>query len=310
MLGLKQILYEPESRVSFSLEKPEHKNDYQIIDSIAFDNEEMGSQVIKFNQNLNTIIGGRSSGKSILLGCLATSIDPKLKAKKETSYNSKYNAMVDNLKKKATVTWCDKTTKSRKIIYYSQSEISEIVRLDEYGISGINDLVQNIIKRDQEKFLKIQNYEAALISNRTEINSKINDFCELKKQIDEKLQDIANIGNKSGIVAEIAKIQNEIDAIKKSIEGYLSEEEDKKYKKQKEQVVKFGQANQYLNSDINQFSLAKEIDIFTSIDSMLSSFSQEQKESLSTFYEELKKEITQLVSTLKEREQTIIKIYI
>nr|WP_318740916.1 hypothetical protein [uncultured Treponema sp.] len=288
--GLKQIIYEPETRVLVQEEKPEHKNDYQIIDSITFDNEEMGSQIIKFNPNLNTIIGGRSSGKSILLGCIATSIDPKRKAKKETSYNSKYNAMVDNLKKKATVTWCDKTTKSRKIIYYSQSEISEIVRPDEYGISGINDLVQNIIKRDQEKFLKIQNYEAALISNRTEINSKINDFCELKKQIDEKLQEIANIGNKSGIVAEITKIQNEIDFIKKSIEGYLSEEEDKKYKKQKEQVVKFGQANQYLNSDINQFSLAKEIDIFTSIDSLLSSFSQEQKESLSTFYEELKKE--------------------
>ena len=47
--GLKQIIYEPESRVKIQLEKPEQKNDYQIIDSITFDNEKMGKQKIEFN---------------------------------------------------------------------------------------------------------------------------------------------------------------------------------------------------------------------------------------------------------------------
>ena len=43
--GLKQIIYEPESRVKFQADKPEQKNDYQSIDSITFDNEEMGNHL-------------------------------------------------------------------------------------------------------------------------------------------------------------------------------------------------------------------------------------------------------------------------
>lgn len=69
--GLKQILYEPESRVHIGATVPEFKNDYEVIDHIKLDNNDVFNKEIYFNQNLTTIIGGRSSGKSTLLQCLA-----------------------------------------------------------------------------------------------------------------------------------------------------------------------------------------------------------------------------------------------
>lgn len=288
--GLKQIIYEPEDRVRVQADKPEQKNDYQIIDSIVFNNETMGNQKIEFNQNLNTIIGGRSSGKSILLGCLATNIDPNISAKENTSYNAKYNSLVKTLSKSASVTWRDKTTKSRKIIYYSQSTISERVRPDEYGISGINELVQDIIKKDNDKSQELQKYDSVMGANRTEINTKINDFTELQNQIDEKNNQIADIGNKAGIVIEIEKIQNEIETIKKSIDGYLTDEEDKKYKRFKDQVVKSEQKIRLLKSDIDQLNIAMDTELFVSIDTLISTFSVDSKEEITSFYEALKTE--------------------
>lgn len=288
--GLKQIIYEPESRISLQIDKPEFKNDYQIIDSIVFNNGAMGNQKIEFNQNLNTIIGGRSSGKSILLGCLATNIDSNISAKENTSYNVKYNALVKSLSKSASVTWRDKTTKSRKIIYYSQSTISERVRPDEYGISGINELVQDIIKKDNDKSQELQKYDSVMGANRTEINTKINDFTELQNQIDDKNNQIADIGNKAGIVIEIEKIQNEIETIKKSIDGYLTDEEDKKYKRFKDQVVKSEQKIRLLKSDIDQLNIAMDTELFVSIDTLISTFSVDSKEEITSFYEALKTE--------------------
>lgn len=286
--GLKQIIYEPEDRVRVQADQPEIKNDYQIIDSIEFNNEAMGTQKIIFNQNLNTVIGGRSSGKSILLGCLATNIDSSITAKENTKYNEKYNSLVKSLNKNAIVTWRDKTTKSRKIIYYSQSSISERVRPDEYGISGINELVQDIIKKDKEKSQELQRYDSVLGTNRSVINATINDFMELQNQIDEKNNQIADIGNKSGIVLEIEKIQNEIESIKKNIVGYLTEEEDKKYKRNKEQVVKTEQKIRILNDDMDQISIAINSELFVSIDPLLASFSPNQKEEIVSFYNNLK----------------------
>ena len=69
-----------------------------------------------FNQNLNTIIGGRSSGKSILLGCLASAIDPKIEPKDNTEF-SKYNKHIKELNNGVSIKWRDNTDDYRKIIY-------------------------------------------------------------------------------------------------------------------------------------------------------------------------------------------------
>ena len=72
--GLKQILFEPKERVRISETEPDLKYDYNIIDHVILNTANVWCQKIPFNQNLNTIIGGRSTGKSTLLACIATKI--------------------------------------------------------------------------------------------------------------------------------------------------------------------------------------------------------------------------------------------
>jgi hypothetical protein len=63
--GLKQILYEPDERVKIQRDKPDEKRGYQVIDSVILNEDNFWNGTIYFNENLNTIIGGRSTGKSI-----------------------------------------------------------------------------------------------------------------------------------------------------------------------------------------------------------------------------------------------------
>ncbi len=157
--------------------------------------------------------------------------------------------------------------------------------------------MQDIIKKDNDKSQELQKYDSVMGANRTEINAKINDFTELQNQIDEKNNQIADIGNKAGIAIEIEKIQNEIETIKKSIDGYLTDEEDKKYKRFKDQVVKSEQKIRLLKSDIDQLNIAMDTELFVSIDTLISTFSVDSKEEITSFYEAFKTE-TKDLSTL------------
>ena len=289
--GLKQILYEPSDRVRIQEEKPEQKNDYQIINSISFNNKEMGQQEILFNQNLNSIIGGRSSGKSILLGCLACLNDSGKEAKEPEEYFKDYNSHVHEIAKKATVKWRDSSTDARKIIYYSQSEISQIVRPNEYGITGINGLLEGIIKKEQGKLELIQQYDKELISIKTKINSKINDYCELKRQINEKNDLISEIGDKKGIIGEINKIEKEIEFIQKTAGDYLSDQENIAFKEQKDKLEKNEIKINNLFSDKTQFNILKSADFFISFDSQISGLSSLYHDKVLSFYNEIKETV-------------------
>ena len=77
--GLRQIIFEPVDRIAFGYEEPDTKKPYYLIDKVRFiDNtgrDEFPSCPIAINQNLSTIIGGKSTGKSLLLYYIARTID-------------------------------------------------------------------------------------------------------------------------------------------------------------------------------------------------------------------------------------------
>jgi Predicted metal-dependent phosphoesterases (PHP family) len=74
--GLKQIIYEPEHRVRIQESEPDFKEDKLVIDCIRFisDNNTFTPEPIYLNKNLNVIIGGKSSGKSIMLYNIAKTL--------------------------------------------------------------------------------------------------------------------------------------------------------------------------------------------------------------------------------------------
>ena len=74
--GLKQITYEPKDRVYIGADKPEQKAPYEIIQSIKISHDKfLPKYEIPLNQNLITIIGCRSSGKSLLLTQIAKTMN-------------------------------------------------------------------------------------------------------------------------------------------------------------------------------------------------------------------------------------------
>jgi hypothetical protein len=74
--GLKQIIFEPEHRVKIQKEKPDFKEGKLVIDEVRFicSNNKFTKEPIYLNDNLNVIIGGKSSGKSIFLYNIAKTL--------------------------------------------------------------------------------------------------------------------------------------------------------------------------------------------------------------------------------------------
>lgn len=116
--GLSQILYEPKERVAIQKDRPDKKDTHQIIKSIQFKDQKFQTEPIVFNDGLTCIIGGKSTGKSLLLHQLAYSIDPHYaeQQEKESVYRQNKFPITE-----ATVTWKDGTTDGRKIVYIPQS---------------------------------------------------------------------------------------------------------------------------------------------------------------------------------------------
>lgn len=76
--GLKQVLYEPVSRVRIQPDKPEPQKSIYTIDSVRIAKTQINRSIgvaevnIDLNPNLVTIIGGRGSGKTAILDLIAT----------------------------------------------------------------------------------------------------------------------------------------------------------------------------------------------------------------------------------------------
>ena len=118
--GLKQIIYEPEERVRISDSIPDYKPNYYTIDSVVFKDDSFQTEPIKFSKNLTCVIGGKSTGKSILLHNLAKAIDKEQVEQKE-NISKTSTKDVDEI----AVFWADgKNDDERKIIYIPQTYLT------------------------------------------------------------------------------------------------------------------------------------------------------------------------------------------
>lgn len=142
--GLQQILYEPADRVRIQSDKPEEKDGHQIIDSIVFNDGDFSDEPIYFSEGLNCIIGGKSTGKSILLRHVAKSIDRKIVAKREEDIG-----LSRSLDVKATVTWKDGEAGERKIVYIPQSWLNRTVD-EQGGSSEINGIIKEVLLQNEQ----------------------------------------------------------------------------------------------------------------------------------------------------------------
>lgn len=229
--GLKQVIFEPDSRVKIQENNPNNKTDYMTIDKVKFiDKSESNlftDEEILFNDDLNTIIGGKSSGKSLLLSHIAQTINGDVEDfSKYDSLRSKYYYDFEVYWKDGQVNKISEEIekKKRKVKYIHQMYVNHLA--EDKGTKLKDTILEIILENNSIKneyiLYKKNNEEIGKNLNNVtyELNNDLNSFSEKQREIKE-------IGDLAGIKNEIEKINNSISELLK--DSVLSEEEQIKY---------------------------------------------------------------------------------
>lgn len=215
--GLKQILFEPEERVRIQTRKPDDKDIYKVIDSIKLDEQGFWQGEIFLNSNLNTIIGGRSTGKSSLLKAIAA---------KHGSTDVAEDDYIRKHLKGVSVKWKDGSeTAEHEIEYFPQSYMYEIA----FDPKRRNKLIKSIIKNKEEGKL-LESYDAEIESISKSIRENIYSLVKFQEDTNTIKRDLLEKGNKKGIEEQLNRLRDKSSELQKN--SALSDKEQKTFDEQ------------------------------------------------------------------------------
>lgn len=258
--GLKQIVYEPETRICISPVRPEEKPEYQVIDYIEIGDEKAQKEKIVFNDKLTCIIGGKSTGKSLLLHNLAMAIDPaQVKEKAEITHSRIEGRNLDNV----VVQWKDgKNTNDdsaeRKIVYIPQTYLNRLSDENE-EITEIDEIIKNVVLISPDAKAADGKMQESLKNQKIKVERLVYEVLSSYETINEKKEEQSDIGSKEGINKELKKL-NDLKK-KHTKESSLTDEEiaefnDAVMKKKdvEHQIEELIQDMNYINSLDSVFS--------------------------------------------------------
>lgn len=250
--GLQQVIFEPVERVAIQQNKPEDKRGYYAIDSITLRENGFWNQTIRFNENLNTIIGGRATGKSTLLACLA---------KKGGAYIDK--EFILNHASNIQIKWKDgEIDTQRDIDFFPQNYMFDIAT----DAKKRDSLIERIIEDyDTERYYEI--YKGFTVANKNKLSQSIRSLFNIQNEIVDIRNVIKEKGDKQGIETEIKNINDKIAKSKVNI----SNEELGKFKEISNNIFEKENRCKFIDSDINQINQISTQSIFN--DSFQYSFS-------------------------------------
>ncbi|MCY7008785.1 hypothetical protein OCK72_09125 [Fusobacterium simiae] len=201
--GIKQVIQEPEDRVIIQENKPDDKKNYNIIDSVNFQDDNGDEIRVYFNQNLNTIIGGKSTGKSLLLKNIVNFIDEKQLIDKIETENF---LRLSNFK----VEWKDKIEDGkRNVEYIPQTYLNRLLN-SKNKESEIDKTAEKIMKQDDNRKENLEELNKTIKNKEKEIHSIIDKYFDIKEKI-EKFEEALNlIGSKNIIEKEIEDLNTKL----------------------------------------------------------------------------------------------------
>lgn len=244
--GLKQTLYEPVERVRIQKEEPEsEKLDNLMIDEISFEssNNKFTPKPIKLNKNLNVIIGGKSSGKSILLYKIARTLyantsDDVLKYKdiEDGKHKDLYDLSNDDSNFNFNIKLYSGSSQSLKerqtsasvlpsIKYIPQNHLSNLVDKSRKNGSTLKELIRNLILEDTQYKKKYDDFIDEVRKNDAQRDRDIDYYFSLKDDIKKKENELSNRGDTKSLKEGIDANKKKIDSLSK----LFSEEDLKKY---------------------------------------------------------------------------------
>ncbi|WP_313034520.1 TrlF family AAA-like ATPase [Acinetobacter sp.] len=198
--GLKQIIHEPESRVHIGQHCPETKNQYEVIDYIELSNSEVENERIYFNSNLTSIIGGRSSGKSTLLQCLANKLHPSIFSPKGIDKPKHLDSLCQNFH----IVWKDaQSDDTRPIEYFYQGHMFK-----KSNEEGIEDIVKGLILQKDPKVFEKFKEDVDYI--RHENSGLLSTYFSIKSNLISNKESLKQKGNQEDIEKQILQLNEQI----------------------------------------------------------------------------------------------------
>lgn len=222
--GLKQTLYEPKDRSRIQALRPEIRTKRNLISHVDFANEDdiFGNQTIYFNEGLNTIVGGKSSGKSLLLYLLAKSVDSNQVEKVCKSINFQgYNVAKHT---NFTVTWEDKSVdninekgssfETRRISYLPQLYINSLAEKEQK--SDLNQLILNILLEDIDFVSEYTQHLDKIESSNKKIATYMDTYFDLIDKRKDLKQSLITNGSSDQLRKSIIDIADKIKDAQKA----------------------------------------------------------------------------------------------
>lgn len=257
--GFRQVLYEPKERVRISPIKPEPKPDYQVIDRVEILDKEFAPTPIYFNDRLTCIIGGKSTGKSLLLHNMALAIDPTQVSEK-ISITKNSNKTITDVKvywKDGAISQRKSNSREHKIVYIPQTYLNRLS--DEHEeLTEIDEIIHDIVMLNTDAKKSYDEMNKSFGELKSEIDRTVYTLIQQYTEWQTRVKSLAEIGTKSGIEKEIKKLKNEKEKLSKELS--LSEEEISAYDEAIKEISS-------LDSGIE--SLEKYIEIIEGIQSLV-----------------------------------------
>lgn len=207
--GLKQITYEPNDRIRIQESAPDNKTQYTLIDVVEFRHSHFRTEPILLNRNLNIVIGGRSTGKSIFLRSIARAIDSQqVKVRLDEVGAADYLADV-----LVNVKWADGSDSDGKnIVYLPQTYLNKLLfNNDSRDKVEWEKLIEHNILDDEH--LLIEEFKSKKQNIIGKIQTDLTLLFDVWKARHDLKSKIAEIGSKNNIENEIHRIEAEISAL-------------------------------------------------------------------------------------------------
>jgi hypothetical protein len=231
--GLRQIVFEPNDRTCFQEHKPEEKPPFLTIDQVRFldSSGKFQRDPIPLNPNLVTIIGGKSTGKSILLSCIARAIDAEqAEAATEIAKTNLYDLGTLDFE----VMWSngdvDRLSENEvrhRVTFLPQMYIHRLV--EQENRPSLSESLLSFLRQNgtfEARYRKLINERDAVM---TELATEISNFFSLLSSWRDVVTKSKELGDKSSIEAELNRIAEKSEELRKA--SGFTDEETEQYRK-------------------------------------------------------------------------------
>ena len=231
--GLLQTLVEPGSRVKLGAARPDRKEPYKVIESIHFSGREDFPAHLMLNQNLVSVIGSRSSGKSALLAYIAHSVD--------SDYTEAQQLAADPSAKEGKIgpapgkTWADVEDVKCEVRWTAGEGPGKVIYIPQNSLFWISEEPNEITTKILPALYRIDpDFETAHRQMRAkvdvagvEIRNAAGDWFRVAAERDTSRDALRDLGDREAISETKKGLEEEIEMLREA--SSLSEDETREY---------------------------------------------------------------------------------